>query len=531
MITAKECFLEALEAPVRKLRARVELFNGSTLLDIFNHTDRLKSLTIERVAEDSKFFGFGICQKVNVKVLDPNRELNITTANTIEIEFGTGCDFVYTCPLYRVSEVHRDENTNELSITAYDGLYSATAHAVSEVPLSSPYTIEQFAGAVATFLGFPLNIIGANDAFSLSYTQANFEGTETLREALNAVAEATQTIYYIDNEWRLTFRRLDIAGEPAFTITKDRYYTLQSGENRRLSTICHATELGDNVSSALEVSGTTQFVRDNPFWELRNDIATLVDNALSAVGGMTINQFECDWRGNFLLEVGDKIGLITKDNETVYSYLLDDVISYDGSFSEQTRWNYIENDTETESNPVSLGDVIKKTYARVDKANKQIELLASEVSSNYENITALQLNTESITASVQEVINETTQSLDSVNENIATLNTKVEASMTAENVQIAIQSELENGVNKITTKTGFTFDDVGLTIDKLGTEMKTQITEDGMTVFRDENPMLIANNVGVEATNLFAKTYLIIGTNSRLEDFGEGRTGCFWIGG
>ena len=60
--------------------------------------------------------------------------------------------------------------------------------------------------------------------------------------------------------------------------------------------------------------------------------------------------------------------------------------------------------------------------------------------------------------------------------------------------------------------------------------MTTQITEDGMTVFRDNTAILIANNVGVDAVNLHATTYLIIGNNSRFEDYGENRTGCFWIG-
>ena len=150
---------------------------------------------------------------------------------------------------------------------------------------------------------------------------------------------------------------------------------------------------------------------------------------------------------------------------------------------------------------------------------------------NYENISSLQLNTESITASVQEMVKETSDSLGSMNDDIATLNNKVEAAMTAENVKVVIQSELESGVEKITTRTGFTFDDVGLTIDKTGTEMSTTITEDGMTVYRDNTAMLVANNVGVEATNLYAKTYLIIGNNSRIEDYGSNRTACFWIGG
>ena len=534
MITANECFLNMVNSPVRKLKARVELYeNGNeTLLNTFYYTDKLKSLTIERVSEEGKFFGCGVCQKLNVKLLDPNRELNITTANNFEVVFGTDCNYVYTCPIFYVSQVHRDENTNELSITAYDGLYEATAHTVSELTLPSPYTIKDYATVIAAFLGFPVAFINVGDSFLTEYTnQANFAGTESLREALNAIAEATQTIYYIDSEWRLTFRRLDKDGAAVYTLSKDKYYTLDSGSNRRLAAICSATELADNITASLSVSGTTQYVRDNPFWDLREDRFQLVDAALAAIGGITINQFECNWRGNFLLEIGDKIELITKDGGSVFSYLLDDVISYDGSLREDTRWNYIDNEVETDTNPTSLGDVIKKTYARVDKANKEIELLASETAANYENISALQMNTESITASVQQVINESAESMSVVNDNIASLTTRVEAAITTENIKFAIESELANGVDKVSTSTGYTFDDEGLTITKSGSEMTTQITEDGMTVYRDNTAVLIANNVGVDAINLHATTYLIVGDNSRFEDYGTDRTGCFWIGG
>ena len=104
--------------------------------------------------------------------------------------------------------------------------------------------------------------------------------------------------------------------------------------------------------------------------------------------------------------------------------------------------------------------------------------------------------------------------------------------MTAEDVKIQIDNELENGVNKVTTSTGFTFNETGLTVNKTDSEMKTQITENGMTVYRDTEAVLTANNQGVNARNLHAQTYLIIGNNSRFEDWtkdGEARTACFWL--
>jgi uncharacterized protein YehS (DUF1456 family) len=197
---------------------------------------------------------------------------------------------------------------------------------------------------------------------------------------------------------------------------------------------------------------------------------------------------------------------------------------------EKTRWKYTNEETETEDNPSSLGDALKQTYARVDKVNKQIELMASEVDSNTDNIASMLINTESITATVQRIEDSTQEAAKNTNAAIAELSSRVSATITADELSIAVKKELANGVEKVETSTGFTFDSDGLMVSKSGSEMQTQITEDGMQVFKNNEAVLTANNIGVDAVNLHATTYLIIGTNSRFEDYGENRTGCFWIG-
>lgn len=52
-----------------------------------------------------------------------------------------------------------------------------------------------------------------------------------------------------------------------------------------------------------------------------------------------------------------------------------------------------------------------------------------------------------------------------------------------------------------------------------------------LEVFASHDTMLTANKDGVDAKNLRATTYLIIGNRSRFENYGDDRTGCFWIGG
>ena len=458
MLTLSNTHAQKINSPVRSIFARVELYNSSsTLAATYNYNDALISYSIERVGDETKFFGYGICQKINVKLRDVERSISITTDNYLKTSItsieNSAENYVYPYPIFYVSEVHRNENNNELSITAYDSLYKAAKHTVSELNLTAPYTIEEFAAACATLLGLSLSMVNIADTdtcFDTSYDEgANFDGTETIRDALNAVAEATQTIYYINNEENLTFKRLDISGASVLTIDKSKYFSLSSKTNKRLATICHATELGDNVSASITESGSIQYIRDNPFWDLRDDIETLVNNALAATGGLTINQFDCTWRGDYSLEIGDKISLVTKDNSTSISYVLNDTISYDGGLSEKTKWSYSNNDVETASNPTTIGDALKQTYARVDKANKQIELVASENAANSEKIANMQIDVNGISAEVKQVKDDFNSNIEVVNGDIQTLTKKVNAAMTAEDVKLEIKSELSNGVTKV----------------------------------------------------------------------------------
>lgn len=732
-----------INSPVRTVKAKAEQYTGSALDNTYSYNDALVSINIDRVGEESKFFGFGVCQKANIKLRDLERSINITTANSFKLYLKENeiDGYISNFPIFDVTETNRDENTNQLSITAYDKIHKAEEHTVEELGLVG-YTVREFADACAAIIGASgVEIIGVSDlaCFSTYFESgANFEGTETIRTALNAVAEATQTIYYLNADNVLVFKRLDVSGQPVLTIGKADYITLDSKTNRRLSGVCHATELGDNVNGGLRkivsgeavrldnvapeeqvikvrvedantlfarcgknlapklqttainqgvtfepvenggiavsgmpsgvsvctlatikpivttgkvtfsltgnyinivpdikilnsaghsiaqfqtgktqvidldlypdaatwiiaikreansvavsgtvyvqlelgdkateyepfniqtytpeadgtvsgvialyptttlytstntpitaeyyqensISGTIQYVRNNPFWDLREDIADLVDNALAAVHKLTINQFSCSWRGNYLLEVADKIALITKDDEEVISYIINDTLFYNGSLTETTSWNYADDTGATAANPTTIGEALNQTSAKVDKVNKEIELLASKNNTNEEAIASIRLDTENITSTVQKIDKTTQESIENLN--AVTNNLSTELHQTATDIEISIQELREMEIDSVTTTTGFTFNQDGLTVTKSDSEIKTQITENGMTVYKDNQEVLIANNKGVQAIDLNASTYLIVGKNSRFEDYVSNRTGCFWIGG
>ena len=102
----------------------------------------------------------------------------------------------------------------------------------------------------------------------------------------------------------------------------------------------------------------------------------------------------------------------------------------------------------------------------------------------------------------------------------------------------------ENGVYKLAVSADsiafgagkrFFLGDTGMTVKGSSSDtnntIETTVSNNGMTVYGNDQEMLKANDKGVVATDLHAKTYLIVGDNSRFENYGNGRTGCFWIGG
>lgn len=551
MITSSNLF----NSPKRQVAAKVELYKGSTLANTFLNTDAIKSIKISREGDTNKFFGFGVCQKVEITLMDTARSLDIEKDDKLKVFFSSGGDLVSSFPTFYITEAKRDENNNDIKIVAYDAINAAAAHTVAELGLESGL-VSLYASVCALLLGLQLSYDITNTAFSLNGT-ANYSGSENFRELLDDIAEATQTIYFADSADNLVFKRLDKDGDVALEITKADYFTLSSGDQKTLSKIVSATELGDNIYSG-DDSGTTQFIKDNPFWTLREDVATLVESAAAAINGTAITIFDCSWRGNPLLEYGDKISIVAKDDSLVTSFLLSETLEYSGGLKSTIKWDYAEDEAKDSGASVTIGEKLNETYAKVDKVNKQISLVAQQSADAVSKVSEMQITVEGIEGTVSQTetlangnkeaignLKLTTEELtatlsnyetttDGLGNEVSAIREEISTKLTADEAALIFQKEIANGVDTVTTATGFTFNETGLTVSKTGTEMTTTITEDGMTVYKNDDEVLTANNEGVKAIDLHATTYLIIGENSRFEDYrkdGEARTGCFWIGG
>lgn len=199
----------------------------------------------------------------------------------------------------------------------------------------------------------------------------------------------------------------------------------------------------------------------------------------------------------------------------------------------------------TYENPVSIEyttPICDTSWEEIESVKASIEIQKNRIDSTVEEVNKNKNEISNIHSKIEQTANEISlnvsdvdrkyqNSIDGINRELYELAQKAGLNVTKDQVEIFVRNEISKGTDKVTTNTGFTFNDNGLTVSKSNSEISTKITENGMKVLQNNTTVLEANNVGVNAKNLHATTYLIVGANSRFEDYGNNRTGCFWIGG
>ena len=231
-----------------------------------------------------------------------------------------------------------------------------------------------------------------------------------------------------------------------------------------------------------------------------------IDNLFDRLKGLTFYTYELESYGIGYLELYDLFTLKTHDNKGYSCLFMYDNLEISQGVSENSKADLPE-ETKTNYKVASETDrVINKTILQVDKQDQEIRALVT---------------------STQNINDE----MNGVKDNYNNLTQKVEQTMTSTQIETLITETISNGIDSVTTSTGYTFNKDGLNISKTGEEMQNLLNNTGMYVNRDDENILTANNEGVNAINLTARQYLTIGKNSRLEDYLEVRTACFYVGG
>ena len=241
------------------------------------------------------------------------------------------------------------------------------------------------------------------------------------------------------------------------------------------------------------------------------DVTAVASNLYEQLKSVTYTPFSVTLPRTLKIRAGDIIALRDINGHSFISLVMKMTVSGSGVTISST------GDKSYDSTAAVASEKYTNLAGKVMEISKTVDGL-SVVNKDLEGrLGSLELNTEAFEVQIRNEVD-----------------TLAQIAMTSEQVDIKV-SEAVDGIDSVKTSTGYTFDKNGIDIHKDGEEMHNTIDNKGMYVRRDSEDVLVADKDGVNAINLTARKYLIIGENARFEDYNNGadshRTACFFIGG
>jgi hypothetical protein len=363
---------------------------------------------------------------------------------------------------------------------------------------SAGVTVQDFLDAICDRLGWVKGYTNFQNC-KIRIDGEKYDSSDTFRDALDDVAEvAGGMIGFVDD--KLTVIYPTDSGE---VINEENLKHLKIGKKFGPinSLVLARTPQEDNIyqqdATSIAENGLSEIrIENNPIIDSNRE--NFMDGIWDEVFGLSFELYELESFGIGYLNFGELFSIKTADGVEHKALMLCDDLQITQGVSEESQLKEPEV-TRTDYTAASETDkTLKKTILRVDKQNNQIAALVSQT--------------------------------ETMAENLANVTKKTEVLIDSDSVDIKISKAID-GIDAIETSTGYRFDEDGLNIHKDGEDMHNTLDNKGMYVRRNDTDILVADSDGVNAINLTARRYLIVGNNARFEDYTNNRTACFYIGG
>ena len=403
---------------------------------------------------------------------------------------------------YIVKSQEYDDEASALNLECYDLMLLSMVPYDLALDYSENVTVKAFLDAICNRLGWTIGYTTFTNS-DMEIEEEKFDSSYTFRDVLDQIAQVAAGVIAFKGD-ALCVLYPTSTGE---IIDGSNLRTLTIGEKYGPvnSVVIARTPQEDNIyaqdAESVAANGLTEVkIENNQIMDSHRE--DFIDAILERLNGMQFWLYELESFGIGYLDLCDVFTLETLDGTQYETLMLSDEMQISQSLSENSSLAAPEA-TETDYKAASTTDrVINQTILKVNKQAQEI--------------TALVTKTDRMANDLSEVTR------------------KAEVMMDEDSVDIKITKAIE-GVNSVTTSTGYTFDEGGLRISKSRESMENRLDNTGMYVTRDGEEILAANNEGVTAINLTSKQFLIVGDNSRFENYDNGtdsrRTACFYIGG
>ena len=362
------------------------------------------------------------------------------------------------------------------------------------------------------------NITLKNEDFAFAdyeFKQPNFSETITNRGVIAAIAEIGGEIAIFDSNGELEIKGQNDVNH---TIQRSRYEKLSYEKTITINTVVLGKDgINDDIvyPESIETERVAVKILDNPFVDLYRE--EMIEDVANHIIGLSYTPFQVDgFVDGYMYELNDVITITDRNNNTFDAVILD--LENTSRIKSKIQAPQQEN-KKTEYNLAgSNRESVNQVRLDVDHINQEVRTVASKVDS---------LDT-TVGNNYQEIINKFD---DYVPQNdFVNLETSVVNIQTNTYTKTEVNTKLTDGsVTKVVTTSG-TFDENGMHYEKSGAPTGTSINNLGVEVedATTHDELLFAGydeelrQTIVRTENLKVRRYLIIGENSRIEDYENG---------
>ena len=471
-------------------------FEGSLLRTVMKCLDI--ELDRELLEDTSAIVGIAIAGKA-VSGVDKVTDDNTIKSPMFGVKASSDTEYSYIkYGTYLIKESKQDEENKTISLECYDLMLQSMIPYDLALDYTQGITVKDFLDAICDRLGWAKGYTTFYNCDVL-VDEEKYDISDTFRDALDDIAEvAGGMIGFVDDA--LTVIYPTNSGE---VIDEENLKTLTIGKKYGPinSVVLSRTPQEDNIykqdSISIAENGMTEIrIENNQIIDTHRE--DFMDGICEALFGLSFELYELESFGIGFLNFGDFFSIKTADDVEHKALWLCSDLQITQGVAETSKLEEPEV-TSTDYTAASETDkTLRKTILRVDKQENEI--------------TALVSRTNILESDLSEVTK------------------KSELIITPEAIELKISTAI-SGIDSVKTSTGYTFDEDGLNIHKDGEQMHNTLDNTGMYVRKNDTDILTANSEGVNAINLTARKYLIVGNNARFEDYANNRTACFYIGG
>ena len=379
-----------------------------------NYDNGIKEITLEDsvYVPDVGFIGQATSKKLTLILLDNEQTINLENK---EFELYIGADYnnqtyYINYGKFIVNEPPENDSTNgTIKIIAYD--YMIKFNKIYQDEVTYPIKLKDYLSNICTQAGVQLGSqTFPNQNFWVSDNQ--FEGKQ-LREVIKHIAKCAFSWARIgqDNKLYLDF---NATGNVIETFGLDDYK--QDGfkrANEYYGPINKVTYADSDIQgqeksvpdeSSIALIGTKELViYDNFFAYTTQKRQDLIQsgNVLFGFNYMPVTQLELT--GAIYLDCTDIIEVVDDKNNTIITRVFSHTIKYNGVISDTVSAPALSNNQETYKNINTTTNAENRTEIMVDRANKKIQSITSQIGNRSQKTTTITQDIESIESKVEDI--------------------------------------------------------------------------------------------------------------------------------